>query len=211
MYRLKLFTLEFFLILIFFLLFNNIELIDTFVFIVFLISSFLYIFSFETLPNKKKYLKIPQVNNYYYSKMNSYTYLMAFQLVIISLLYLLSTTLLSFIKQGWLALALWIIMIFNTYFITKYYQRKILFNNLLNYIFNYFNFTLNHEQVLKILRQTNIVLSNNSNISKESLLKNIIFIFKNDIDADIIKAIVYIYLEYNNIALNDEIKIINNL
>src|SRR6185369_17911569 len=90
MQRLKLFTIEFIICLIVFILFHWVTLIDTVMFIVFTISAFFYVFAIEELP-KKEYVHLPQVHYYQKARINYYGNSMIGLLVMLSIVFYILT------------------------------------------------------------------------------------------------------------------------
>lgn len=109
--------------LILFIAFNYSRLIDSLVFVVFILSSLYLLFSKDKLPKTKKALEIPEIHNYFKIRTSNYSYVLAALFIIDSIIYSLTTVFLN-LRSGYSALILWLISIIALYFITKKFSVK---------------------------------------------------------------------------------------
>lgn len=121
MNRLDYYTITFFISLLIFAFQSTLGIVDTIIFVIFVISSLTLIFSRDTLPKESSLLDDKDIHKYYYSRNNLYSYLMVALFVVISIAY---STLSVFynIRSGIVILILWFVAIILTYLITKFTQ-----------------------------------------------------------------------------------------
>lgn len=121
MNRLDYYTIAFLISLLIFTIQSTLGIVDTIIFVAFVLSSLSLIFSRDTLPKDSSLLDDKEVHKYYYSRNNLYSYLMVTLFVLISIIY---STLSVFynLRSGIVILALWFVAIICTYLITKFTQ-----------------------------------------------------------------------------------------
>jgi hypothetical protein len=151
MQRFSLFTIEFIICTLIFILFNSLLLIDTALFIVFIISAFFYVFSIEELP-RSDLMENPQVHYYKKSRVNYYGNSMFGLLIFLSIIYYLISSRLPTLRLGIVVIILWLIMLILTYLITRFTQQSLFVDIVTDYIVTYSNVNLHKKDIRETVR-----------------------------------------------------------
>jgi len=130
--RLKIYSAIYLIILIIYLLFNNIAGIEVLVFIVFLLSSIILVFAREELP-KPKLMKIIEEREYQEKRINIFGYSMSAMLILASILFT-SLTLYFKLNIAISSLIIWPIIDLVMIISTNYLSKKAFKDNLVRYI-----------------------------------------------------------------------------
>jgi len=130
--RLKIYSAIYLIILIIYLLFNNIAGIEVLVFIVFLLSSIILVFAREELP-KPKLMKIIEAREYQEKRINIFGYSMSAMLILASILFT-SLTLYFKLNIAISSLIIWPIIDLMMIISTNYLSKKAFKDNLVRYI-----------------------------------------------------------------------------
>ncbi len=168
MQRLRLFTIEFTICLIVFFLFHWVALIDTVMFIIFVVSAFFYVFAIEELP-KKDYINLPQVHYYQKSRINYYGNSMLGMLVILSIVFYTLTVKFPTLRFGIVVFILWGLMLGITYIITYVTAKTLLVDIITDYIVNYGKVGLTREEIQSVVKY----LANNNKKDFKNTFHNI--------------------------------------
>lgn len=179
---------------------------DLISFLAFLASIIYFLFSFEEPPKAKKLL-IPEVHNYYKSRMNNYTNLVAIEFALLSFVFfiIIATTSISWALT---ILSLWFISIPITYVIILQTSKNLEKEKLVNY------FSLKFpEYEFVLLEQIVTALLLSESLKRYLLLQNLQD--KTDNESLPLEKFVDTYLEYLKAAgislVSGEIEEINKL
>jgi hypothetical protein len=180
--------------------------VDLVSFLAFLASIIYFLFSFEEPPKAKKLL-IPEVHNYYKSRMNNYTNLVAIEFALLSFVFfiIIATTSISWALT---ILSLWFISIPITYVIILQTSKNLEKEKLVNY------FSLKFpEYEFVLLEQIVTALLLSESLKRYLLLQNLQD--KTDNESLPLEKFVDTYLEYLKAAgislVSGEIEEINKL
>lgn len=180
--------------------------VDLVSFLAFLASVIYFLFSFEEPPKAKKLL-IPEVHNYYKSRMNNYTNLVAIEFALLSFVFfiIIATTSISWALT---ILSLWFISIPITYVIILQTSKNLEKEKLVNY------FSLKFpEYEFVLLEQIVTALLLSESLKRYLLLQNLQD--KTDNESLPLEKFVDTYLEYLKAAgislVSGEIEEINKL
>lgn len=180
--------------------------VDLVSFLAFLTSVIYFLFSFEEPPKAKKLL-IPEVHNYYKSRMNNYSNLVALEFALLSFLFFIVIATTS-ISWSLTILSLWFISIPITYVIIVQTSKNLEKEKLVNY------FSLKFpEYEFVLLEQIVTALLLSESLKRYLLLQNLQD--KTDNESLPLEKFVDTYLEYLKAAgislVSGEIEEINKL
>ncbi len=193
--------------LLFYIFFNTVGFADPVVFFIFLLSSVYIVFAREELP-KARYIKIPEVKQYFKTRINIFGYLMSTILIASSILFILLTITLK-LSYGISSLLIWPLLIIFFYLINKYSSKKAFIQSIVDYMRD---ININYPELNSIIE----FLTNNvqNNYEQSKLEDEIVQKFHlNNTSIPILHETILKYFEYVKLVENpvtpDEISELN--